>query len=114
MIEIMNQTHCKPTEPYDVIVDRRGILGNPFFLFDEDDRDKVCDLYAKRFEVVKNEPAYKEKLEELLSILKKHGKIRLFCWCAPKRCHAETIKKWLEGNIKKEEECSETVKTANG
>ncbi len=70
MIEIMNQTHCKPTEPYDVIVDRRGILGNPFFLFDEDDRDKVCDLYAKRFEVVKNEPAYKEKLEELLSILK--------------------------------------------
>ena len=23
------------------------------------------------------------------------GKVRLFCWCAPKRCHGETIKKWL-------------------
>ena len=37
------------------------------------------------------------ELERLKKLHVEYGKLRLFCWCAPKRCHAETIKQFLEG-----------------
>jgi hypothetical protein len=36
------------------------------------------------------------ELKRLIDIYKKHGRLRLFCWCAPKKCHAETIKELIE------------------
>lgn len=99
MIEICNLRFQKVEFVYDIRVDRfNKVLGNKFFMQSEADRDRVCDLYKAWFtEQVKckNELVLNE-LRRIYRIYKKYGKLRLFCWCAPKRCHAETIKEFLE------------------
>lgn len=98
MITIHNLKDEKPTHPYDIRVHRNHILGNPFFMANESQRDDVCDKYDTWFN--ENMSQILPELKRLLEIYLEYGNLRLFCWCAPKRCHAETIKKWLEGMIK--------------
>lgn len=43
---------------------------------------------------------FRRYADEILNALKAYHKVALYCWCAPKRCHAETIKRWLENQIK--------------
>lgn len=89
MIEICNLRHEKPCYPYDVRVDRATILGNPFEMTDESERDLVCDKYYDYFnEQIKTNEEFLEALRNLYRIHQKYNKLRLFCWCAPKRCHA--------------------------
>ena len=104
MITIMNLRKVKPSKPYDIEV-CRGVspLGNPYFMESEADRDHVCDSYVKWIEYSLS-PGRSDRLviDELLRLKKlymEHGKLRLFCWCVPKRCHAETIKEYIEEAI---------------
>lgn len=103
MIEICNLRFEKVEFAYDVRVDRSNkILGNKFYMQSENDRDRVCALYREWFyEQIecKNEVVLNE-LRRIYRIYEKYGKLRLFCWCAPKRCHAETIKEFLECFLK--------------
>ena len=94
MIEIMNLRTTRPSQPWDVKVDRSSVLGNPF----KGDRDAVCDKYAAHFATCIADPnasAFKDELARLAQLYKQYGKLRLFCWCAPLRCHSETIRTWL-------------------
>ena len=98
-IEILNLKDTKPYYPWDFIVDRTTALGNPFDMKGEGEtRDMVCDRYKGYF---KNRILTGERLDfhielERISIAYRFfGKVRLFCWCSPKRCHAETIKEYL-------------------
>lgn len=63
-------------------VDRGTDWCNPFVMRCEQDRTRVCDLFAAyakwRLTV---EPGWLQPLR---------GK-HLACWCAPNRCHAETL-----------------------
>jgi hypothetical protein len=100
LIDICNLKHEKPHYPFEVKVCRGvSILGNPFPLNHESERDEVCDKYEKWFN--QNLETLQPALRRLLSIYDKYERLRLFCFCAPKRCHAETIKKWLEDNYNK-------------
>ena len=38
------------------------------------------------------------ELGRLDNLLKKHGRLVLVCRCAPKPCHAEVIREWLENH----------------
>ena len=92
MIEICNLRNEKPTHPYDIRVDRQSVLGNPFIMRKESERDKVCDEYEEYF--------YRRlkdcvTMKKVIDCYKEYGKLRLFCWCAPKRCHAETIRDYI-------------------
>ncbi len=99
MIKIMNLHTSKPTRPYDVCVDRTSVLGNKFHMKkNEHGRNAVCDDYIDYFDkesmnIINVE--FQRALRKLMSLYKKHGQLRLFCWCAPKRCHAETIREYL-------------------
>ncbi len=97
VVYILNLRYNRPEHPYDVRVDRTSILGNPFAMNKPERRDTVCDQYHKHFhrQRVAN-LSFLTELQRLEAILKEHGMIRLFCWCAPHRCHAETIKQYLE------------------
>lgn len=104
MIEICNLRKQKPKEPYDIKVDRQSILGNPFYMKSESERDDVCNKYQMYFEkqfkdCVENNIEFSNQfineLQKLVEIYKKHQKLRLFCWCSPKRCHAETIRDYV-------------------
>lgn len=109
-IEICSLRTTKPQYEYDVRVDRQSVLGNPFKMDNESQRNAVCDEYAVYFDgIVTNNwsvlhnycvssderEEFMTELRRLYKLAKKHGKLRLFCWCAPKRCHAETIKRFL-------------------
>ena len=99
MITIHNLRNEQPKEDYDIRVDRQSCLGNPFYMQEETKRDEVCNKYADWFKIkvgYKEERIYKE-LERIQEIYERYGKLRLFCWCAPKRCHAETIRRYLLG-----------------
>lgn len=98
-IEIRNLRDSKPTQPWEVRVDRASVLGNPFKMVSEDQRNVVCEQYEQYFNDIvrtKSNVEFMNELRRLYKLAKQHGKLRLFCWCAPKRCHAETIKKFLE------------------
>ena len=96
MIDICNLRNCKCVNVFDIKVDRSSILGNPFYMKDESKRNEVCDKYEEYFY---NKLIYKDDVLDLLrnmiNIYKKYGKLRLFCWCAPKRCHAEVIRDYI-------------------
>jgi len=97
MIMIKNLRNEKPQHPWDVKVDRSSPLGNMFVMRHEEERDEVCEQYEQWFRTLAYEiPAVCEELARIRAILNEHGKLNLFCWCSPKRCHAETIKRYLE------------------
>ena len=86
-------------------IGRGSVLGNPFKMETEADRDMVCDAYDAWFrEQIKaqNEDICNE-LFRLMDIAK-NGTLILGCFCAPKRCHGQTIKACLEQWIRQETE----------
>lgn len=102
MIEIKNLRVNKPhNEPWEFKVDRTSPIGNPFYMASEDKRDEVCDKYEVYFnKQIETNSEFKAYAYKILSALKTYKKVALYCWCAPKRCHAETIKNWLLKQIK--------------
>ena len=71
----------------------------------EKDRDIVCDNYHKLFyKKLNSSPEeykkVKNELQRLKEIYQKYNVLNLYCWCRPKRCHAETIKEYLIKELK--------------
>ena len=78
-------------------VDRSNkILGNKFIMGDESERDEVCDKYEEWFksQCYNQHSIIHAELSKIIE-LNKSNDIALGCWCYPKRCHAETIKNFL-------------------
>lgn len=72
---------------------RPSPLGNPFVMRSEKDRDIVCDKYEKWF--LERHSELRPHLRAILA--KADGRdIELECFCAPRRCHCDTIKHALE------------------
>lgn len=96
-IEIKNLRYHKPEYPWDIKVDRSSVLGNPFYMKTELNRNQVCDDYKVYFKskIESNDIKFKNELNRLLNLGEIYGKLNLFCWCAPKRCHAETIRDYI-------------------
>lgn len=114
MIIIKNLRVSKAQHEWQVRVDRTSVLGNPFYMKDESHRDEVCDKYESYFKAMVSRAENKawndtraqtfvKELRRLYKLHKTYGKLELFCWCAPKRCHAETIKAFLESFITEHE-----------
>ena len=97
-VVIKNLRKSKPKHAWQIRVDRASILGNPYHMVDESQRDKVCNQYEEYFNENMKHPdtAFYNEVQRLYGIMKEYGKLELYCWCAPKRCHAETIKAYLE------------------
>lgn len=96
MVEVKNLRLSKPKKDCDVIVDRRSVLGNPFYLRGESQRNQVCDKYELYFaEQLSVNPLFQKEIQRLAALHRTHGELNLFCWCSPKRCHAETIHLYL-------------------
>ena len=89
----------RPSNPWDVRVDRSSVLGNKYRMgLGGRNRENVCDAYDTWLKKAIRD-SYKSVTAELhrLDMLhQEHGILRLFCWCTPKRCHAESIKQYLQ------------------
>lgn len=92
--------HCK-VDHDSIYIARGSVLGNPFKMKDANDnleRDAVCDQYDNWFrDKVKNKDSeVMDELYRLTEIAYYQGGIHLGCFCAPRRCHGDTIKAFLE------------------
>lgn len=107
MIEIVNLRNNKLKYKYDFRCDRESPLGNPYNLKSEEFRNDVCDKYETWFyqQIENKNLEVIDYINELRESYNKYGKLRLFCWCTPKRCHVETIKKYLEKELLNESNC---------
>jgi hypothetical protein len=107
--------------------DRSSILGNPFEMRAEAERDPVCDAYdeyfytmatnlnanasiiaynlckkygltlSKKWKRPYSSGVFLAAIEDLWHI-SKLKQLTLLCWCEPKRCHCQTIKQHLENS----------------
>ena len=104
MIRIINVKTQRAREGEVLVkVGRPSPLGNPFYMAHEGMRDEVCEKYENWFaEQVANNPAVRAELHRIL-LLARQGDVALGCFCAPRRCHAETIKRFLDRYLKGEE-----------
>ena len=75
-----------------VYVGRPSLLGNPFPMRKESERNQVCDQYLDWLRTqYKENPAVRAKLHWLAGLAKRQP-VELVCYCAPLRCHADSIK----------------------
>lgn len=83
-------------DPCAEYIGRGSPLGNPFVIGIHGDRDAVCDQYEKWFraEIERGNPAILAELRRLYQIARA-GDLILGCYCAPRRCHGETIAEFL-------------------
>lgn len=85
----------RKNDPGAVYIGRGSPLGNPFVMHNESQRDYVCDEYEKWFhQRFSTDDAMVLMIADLLDIAR-DGDLVLGCFCAPKRCHGDTIKRFL-------------------
>lgn len=84
-----------------VYVGRPSLLGNPFKMRNEGDRDLVCDRYdtwlSERLR--QGDPLITVEIDRLVA-LARQGDLVLGCYCAPARCHADSIKRVIEARLR--------------
>jgi len=95
MINVMNKRSYRGNGVY---VGRPNVLGNPFYLKSESERNKVIAEYDIWLtEKMKSDTPQKREIRRLRKLYKTAGELTLICWCAPKACHADVIKRFIEG-----------------
>ena len=101
MIRVVNLRNYRPADDETLIkIDRSSVLGNPFVMRTESERDLVCDQYAGRLnEQIKINKAVRDMLNRIWSLKKRGSNTALGCWCAPKRCHGDYIKQLIESRL---------------
>lgn len=96
MIEVINK---RGVQAYiGEYIGRPNPLGNPFVLGKDGDRTTVIQRYrdwlTAKWNMGGTDPALVE-LRRLGNIARK-GNLTLICWCAPKACHGDIIKEFIE------------------
>ena len=95
-IEIINK--YKYTGEF-IYCGRGSPLGNPFPITKTNSRDEVCDRYEVwAREQTESDTPFKKEIIRLINIYESTGELTLGCFCTPKRCHVETVKKLILNN----------------
>ena len=82
---------------------RPTALGNPYSISANMTRDQACDAYEAHFNKVKDgDPVIRALLTALMRVHRDKGTVTLLCYCAPKRCHCDTIARYLNWKLENE------------
>ena len=87
---------------HNIRIDQRSILGNPHATskMNKTQRDLACDRYDVIFDIkVHKDGPFRNEILKLIELARTGNNINLQCWCEPKRCHGETIKRYIENNM---------------
>lgn len=95
-----------------IVADRSTLLGNPFVMRTERQRDAVCDKYDRHLKGVMTTTGPRHaKLRNLVIQLGERvvagEHLALACWCAPRRCHLESVRRWVLRASRKAAEVSQ-------
>ena len=78
-----------------------SVLANPENLKSEADRNANIARYAIWLkDKMKSDTPQKREVLRLKTLWKTSGELTLICWCAPRACHAEVIKRFIEGGAR--------------
>ena len=83
--------HCKK-EPYDVMIDRMTIFGNPYPLSRYTRQESLRKYKIYFYKRLKTDPEFKRRVLEL-------DGLTLGCWCKPQDCHGDIIVEYLESCV---------------
>lgn len=108
MIRVKNKHKSKP-EKNDIYIGRGSVLGNPFTHFDLDktkaefhceSREESIYFYEKyiTFKIEINDPEICRELDRIYYLALKQD-VNLVCYCKPKSCHGDIIKKIIEQRL---------------
>jgi len=93
VITVVNKRYFKGKGIY---IGRPSLLGNPFIVGRNGSLDEVMRKYEEYLLAAlrssKRIAAAFEKIKEAA----REGDVNLICWCAPKRCHGNIIKRIVE------------------
>lgn len=95
-----------------------SVLGNPYWMNGETQRNDVCDRYDKYLMKKLNDISgvqtkFIRAINKLVNDYKAGVNIRLGCFCAPKRCHCDSIKKLVLARAANNESCITTNSKTN-
>jgi hypothetical protein len=80
-----------------IYVGRPSALGNPFVMREEETRAQVIRAYEEWLAEQLLDPSSPASREiERLAALAREQDVCLLCFCAPKACHADIIKRTIE------------------
>jgi len=75
------------------------VLGNPYFMADEGQRENVIFRYKKwLIEKMEKEGPVATAVGEIARV-SQYSEVRLACFCSPKSCHCDVIKEMIELNL---------------
>ena len=104
-IEVVNKKTHIPTE-YDYYIGRPSPIGNPYTHlksskaaeFVVDTRDESIESYEQYMndKINSNNTEFVSSLNEMIDIYNTYKMLNLVCWCKPKTCHGDYIKKYLD------------------
>lgn len=78
-------------------IGRPSILGNPFKMNRETERDDVVEQYRVwLMKELKKNGNVRDKIREIARQVTAGETVNLVCWCAPKRCHGDVVKEVVE------------------
>lgn len=96
-ITVVNKRNKVPGAIY---CGRGSPLGNPFVMSRESQRDEVCEKYHEYFLAkVKEQGPLRSMVINLFRRAQGGEDLKLECYCAPKRCHCDTVKKFIEDHL---------------
>jgi len=101
-IRVVNKNNYEKREDeVEVYIGRPSPLGNPFKIDADSTRDMVCSAYELYFfkELLNMNRAMHDEVNRIEKLAETND-VALVCYCAPKRCHGDTIKKAIETRIK--------------
>lgn len=79
---------------------RGSALGNPYVMqgSSQAERDRVCEEYRKYFNRkvrIEKDGKMLEQLRTIWKLARSNTQVSLGCYCAPARCHCETIRDFV-------------------
>lgn len=92
-------------EPKSVYIGRPSPLGNPFVMKSEAQRAEVITKYRALFEqyVAWQTPKIMQELKRLEELARR-GDLVLGCYCAPRACHGDVIKEYIDRKVAESKE----------
>lgn len=87
--------HCRK-EPYDVLIDRTTIWGNPY---SHKEGTAAKHKVETRREAIEKYREHLMSTPELLSRLEELRDKTLGCWCKPKACHGDVLAELLNRKV---------------
>lgn len=93
MIQVENKRTYRGAGVY---IGRPSLLGNPFEIGAHGEREDVISFYRRWLwdRILEQGEVYAEM--KRLARLSRQGDLTLICWCSPKSCHGDVVKRAVE------------------